>query len=309
MIREFLPLLKIETVEKKGNYTRFAFEPLPAGFGHTLGNALRRVLLSSLPGAAVIQFKIEGINHQFSAIDGVREDVVEFSLNVKKIRLKIFDENPITLKISARGPKEVKAGDLEVLGNGEIVNKDLHLCSLADGKAKIDLEMAAERGVGYQASEEKETTKIGIIPVDSIFTPVTAVAYKVEATRLGRRMGLDRLTLEITTDGTLTPYEALNEASLILVDYFRVVSGEKIEGEKEAKEERKSESWLSPEERKTSVEDLGLATRTANAVLRGKIETLGDLAGAKTEELSRIRGLGKKGLSEIETLLEKLKKQ
>ena len=250
--------------------------------------------------------KIEGVNHQFSTIPGMREDIVEVCLNTKKIRIKIHDDNPVTLKLEVKGPKEVKAGDLEILGNGEIVNKDLYLFSLSDNKSKVSLEMIAERGFGYVTSEEKEISKIGVIPVDSIFTPVTAVAYKVEAARLGRRTNLDRLILEVTTDGTVPAQEALKFSSRLLVEYFQMVSGDKVndfshENDKVAP----AKTELSAEERSTPLEDLGLSTRTTNALMKGKIHTLGELSGLDAEKLGKVRGLGEKGLTEIEKLLKR----
>ena len=306
MNNDLLSLLKVTIEGEMPSFARFVFEPLPTGFGHTLGNALRRVLLSSLPGAAVTQLKIEGVNHQFSTIPGMREDIVEVCLNTKKIRIKIHDDNPVTLKLEVKGPKEVKAGDLEILGNGEIVNKDLYLFSLSDNKSKVSLEMIAERGFGYVTSEEKEISKIGVIPVDSIFTPVTAVAYKVEAARLGRRTNLDRLILEVTTDGTVPAQEALKFSSRLLVEYFQMVSGDKVndfshENDKVAP----AKTELSAEERSTPLEDLGLSTRTTNALMKGKIHTLGELSGLDAEKLGKVRGLGEKGLTEIEKLLKR----
>ena len=306
MNNDLLSLLKVTIEGEKPSFARFVFEPLPTGFGHTLGNALRRVLLSSLPGAAVTQLKIEGVNHQFSTIPGMREDIVEVCLNTKKIRIKIHDDNPVTLKLEVKGPKEVKAGDLEILGNGEIINKDLYLFSLSDNKSKVSLEMIAERGFGYVTSEEKEISKIGVIPVDSIFTPVTAVAYKVEAARLGRRTNLDRLILEVTTDGTIPAQEALKFSGRLLVEYFQMVSGDKVndfshENDKVAP----AKTELSAEERATPLEDLGLSTRTTNALMKGKIHTLGELSGLDAEKLGKIRGLGEKGLTEIEKLLKR----
>lgn len=308
-INQLMPLLKIAAAEEKANYGRFVLEPLPTGYGHTLGNALRRVLLSSLPGAAVTQFRIEGAPHQFSTLPGVKEDVVQLSLNFKKIRLKIYDENPVTLKLDTKGPKEVRAGDLEVFGNAEVVNKDLLLATLADNKSQLSLELTAEMGVGYVPCEERPTGKIGAIALDSIFTPVTSAVYTVESTRVGRETNLDRLVLEIGCDGTIAPSEALKTAAVILLDYFKIVSGEEVVSENRnagKKEEGVSKDPVLTEvEKKTSVEDLGLSTRTTNALLAGKIKILGDLVNQKPEDLTKLRGFGQKAVSEVEKLLSK----
>lgn len=308
-INQLIPLLKITTIEEKANYGRFVMEPLPTGYGHTLGNALRRVLLSSLPGAAVTQFRVEGAPHQFSTLPGVKEDVVQLSLNFKKIRLKIYDENPVTLKLEVKGPREVRAGELEVLGDAEVVNKDLLLATLADGKTKLSLELTAGTGVGYVPAEERPTGRIGVVALDSIFTPVTAALYTVEPTRVGRETNLDRLVLEVSCDGTLLPSEALKKAALILLDYFKIISGEEVIFEVPVEEKREESagggSVLSEIEKKITIEDLGLSTRTTNALLAGKIKTLGELVNQRPEDLMKLRGFGQKAVAEVEKLLSR----
>lgn len=308
-ISQLVPLLKITTVEEKANYGRFVIEPLPTGYGHTLGNALRRVLLSSLPGAAVTQFRIEGAPHQFSTLPGIKEDVVQLSLNFKKIRLKIYNDNPVALKLEVKGPREVRAGELEVLGDAEVVNKDLLLATLAEGKTKFSLELTAEKGVGYVPAEERPTGKIGAVALDSIFTPITAALYSVEPTRVGRETNLDRLVLEISCDGTLPPSEALAKAATILMDYFKIISGEKVVFETPVEEKKEeftgSGPALSEVEKKIPVEDLGLSTRTTNALLAGKIKILGELVNQRPEDLAKLRGFGQKAVSEVDKLLSK----
>lgn len=304
-IEQLMPLLKIQTVEEKPTVGVFVFEPLPTGYGHTLGNALRRVLISSLPGAAVTQFRVEGVNHQFSTVPGVKEDMVQLSLNLKKIRLRIFDSNPVTLKLDEKGPKEVTAGDLEVLGNAEVTNKDLHLASLADNKTKLLMELNAESGVGYVPCEERPTNKIGVISLDCAFSPVASATYTVDPTRVGRETDLDKLTIEITTDGTTTPPEALKKSAYILLEYLKFISGEKVIEPTPVSEAKAETLALSEAEKKMPVDDLGLSTRTTNALLSGKIKTLEDLLSKNSEDLMKLRGFGQKAVSEVEKLLKK----
>lgn len=304
---ELLQKSALKVVEEKENFGRFSFEPLPVGFGHTLGSVLRRVLLSSIKGAAVTHVKIEGVTHPFTTVPGVREDVVELLLNVKKLRLKIFNDQPVVLKISAAGPGKVTAEDLEVIGDGEIINKDLVLANLSDKKAKLSMELTCETGVGYEPSENHASNKIGVIPVDSIFTPVTNVTYKVGTARLGQVTSLDSLVLDVATDGTVTPAEALKTSCDILRDFFSTFASPREEVKEESFQEAAESSQdvrINGEEASVSLEDLGLSTRTTNALLRAKVKTLGDLV-ARKEELGKIKGLGQKGISEITELLNK----
>lgn len=308
--KELLDKAALKVVEEKENYGKFVFEPLPVGFGHTLGSVLRRVLLSSIKGAAVTHVKIDGVTHPFTTVSGVREDVVELLLNIKKIRLKIFNDQPVILKLSATGPGPVKVSDLEVVGDGEVVNKDLVLANLSDKKSKLNMELTCESGVGYESLEDHPSNKIGIIPVDSIFTPVFNASYTVGTARLGQLTSLDSLILEVKTDGTVSPKEALKTSCDILRDFFAIFAAPRKEvvveetsasgGIKEGSKEMK----INGEEASVSLEDLGLSTRTTNALLRSKVKTLGDLVGKK-ESLGKIKGLGQKGISEITELLSK----
>lgn len=294
--------IKIKVEEEKKGYGKFIIEPLPQGYGHTLGNALRRVLLSSLPGAAITQVKFTGVPHQFSTIPGVSEDVVDLTLNLKKIRLKIFAENPVVIKLLAQGPKEVKAGDLEVPPEAEVVNKNLHLATLADKKTKLEVELIAEPGVGYVPSKEREITKIGVIPLDAIFTPILLVSYQVELTRVGQITNLDRLILEITTDETITPKEALKKASEILTSFFaRLESGKKEIKKEVPKEEKK----IPPRQKQILIEELDLPTRVVNALERAEIKTVGNLVEKSGQELEKLRGLGEKSVKVIKKALKK----
>lgn len=293
------PIFKIKPAIKKDDYGKFLIEPLPAGFGHTLGNALRRVLLTSLEGAAVTAVKISGVKHQFSTLPGLKEDIVELILNIKKIRIKLFDKKESKMQLSVVGPKEVTVGDIETPPEIEIVNKDLYLCSLADKKSEIDIEFFVEKGYGYQLAEEKQVETLGVIPVDATFTPVLRVNYKVEATRVGRQTNLDRLVLEIWTDKTISPEKALEEAAKILVSYFLQIYQPKVETvEPVAVTPAVSEEIL-----KMLVEELDLPTRICNSLKNGGIETVGQLLGTPRKDLFKIKNLGVKSIALIEEKL------
>lgn len=217
-------LIQIKTLEKLENRGTFTIEPLSPGYGVTIGNSLRRVLLSSLEGSAITAVKIAGVTHQFSTIPGVKEDVVEIVLNLKTLRFRYQSHEPITLKLAARGPKEVKAADFSENPNCEIANKDVHLVTL--GKtAKLEMEITVQRGRGYVPVEKRKDEKlpIGTMAVDSIFTPVKKVHFDVENTRVGEATDFDRLTMEVTTDGSVDPSEALGRAARILVEHFSLV--------------------------------------------------------------------------------------
>lgn len=298
----FDPRFKVKTEKETPDFGVFIIEPLEQGYGHTLGNALRRILLSSLLGAAITTVKIEGVKHQFSTLPGLKEDIVEFILNLKKVRLKIHGEKTAKLRLSVTGPKKITAQDLEVPAEVEIVNKDLYLGSLA-AKNKIEIGLTAEQGLGYSLAEERKTGTVGVIPLDATFSPVLRVNYKVEATRLGRMTNLDKLILEITTDGTLTPRVALEEAAKILVAHFLQIYEPKAEIEEisVALAPQVSEEIL-----KMSIEELELPTRIINSLKNGGIETVGQLLGAPPKQLVKVKNLGVKSLALIsEKLREK----
>lgn len=306
MPQELLAKLRIDRSEEGPDFGRYTLEPLPVGFGQTLGNSLRRVLYSSLPGAAVTFAKIEGVPHQFSTVPGTKEDVIDLVQNFKRIRIKIHNNQPVILKLETTGPGKVYAKDFELIGSGEIVNQNLEIATLADRKSKLSIELTAEPGFGYVPSEERPTAKIGVIPVDSIFTPVSHVSYKVEQTRLGHQTNLEKLVIEIKTDGTITPDEALKSSARVLIDYFQTVeNGGSVtpDAEKGRVEEKSRKSGTV--DLNVPVEDLGLSTRTTNALVKSKVKTLGDLAEKKAEDLAKTRGLGEKGIGEIEDLLKK----
>lgn len=291
------PTFEMKEEEKKDGYAKFVISPLEQGYGHTLGNALRRVLLTSLEGAAVTSAKISGVKHQFSSLKGMKEDVVEFILNLKKVRFDYEGEDPVKASISFEGPGEVKAKDIEISGDVDVANPELVLATLSkDGKLSATLEI--ESGSGYRSAEERENREIGLIPVDASFSPVTRVNYTVEETRVGRRTNFDKLNLEVWTDGTIEPEDAIIKASKILTLYLnQIISPKVVEKEEEEKDE-----GLGPVGN-LSVEEIGLPTRVANALVKAEYETVEDLAKASRKDLKEVRNLGEKSVKIIEAAL------
>lgn len=291
------PIFEIKQEKNEENYGKFVISPLEQGYGLTLGNSLRRVMLTSLPGYAITSVKIAGVKHQFSSLAGMREDIVEFILNLKKVRFSSKSTKPIkaTLEFSSGG--DVKASDIKVPGDVEVVNPDLVLANLAKG-VKLDAELTIEAGVGYSPAEDRNVDTIGLIPVDATFSPVKRVSYKVEETRVGRVTNYDKLTLEVWTDGTISANDALVESAKILVSYFeQIVNPKKVE-----KKEEVASLDLGPVG-KLSVEEIGLPTRVANALAKAGYETVEDLATAKKVDLVKVRNLGDKSLKIIAAAL------
>ena len=297
--------IKIKKVSEEGSKGVFTFEPLPKGFGHTLGNTLRRVLLTSLKGGAITQMKVEGSVHQFSTVEGIKEDLVEIGLNLKQIRAKVHSDNPVVGKISVTGPGKVTAKDIEVTSDVEIVNKDMHIATLADKKTKFEVELVFESGVGYSPVEERETSKIGVILLDALYSPIVGSVYEVEDTRKGSTIGLDKLTLEIETDGTITPSDALALAATILRDFFKRFALAEDPEEEETEEDELAAPVAGLDAGKVAVEELPLPTRTINALKKAEITTLAALAEKSDDELSDIKNLGEKSIEEIKKLLVK----
>jgi len=296
------PNFKIKKTKSTANFGQFILEPLPQGYGHTLGNSLRRTLLTSIPGTAITQVKISGVKHKFSTLPGMKEDVIELLLNLKEVRIKYEGEKPVKLYLEKSGPGEVKAGDIEVPAGVEIVNKDLVLANLSDKKSKLKIEMVAEKGYGYLPSEERKSEKLGLIILDAIFSPVRRVNYKVETARVGEKTDLDKLVLEIDVDGTITPEEALKYAAETLISFFnQVVNPKDFSSEKEEKKEQSA-----PEVLKLTIEEIELPTRIVNALRKAGYQTVEKLVKAKMEDLMSIKNLGKKSLGIIlETLNKK----
>jgi len=287
---------------------RFVIEPLTYGYGHTLGNALRRVLLSSLPGAAVAEVSFEGVPHPFTTIKGVKEDLIELILNLKKVRFIMHVDGPLEARIEAKGKKEVTAGDIKISSGAEIANPELKVATLTDKSAKLSARLLVEKGVGYKPSEERQESRVGVIPMDSVFSPVTKVAYFVEETRRGRETNLDKLILEITTDRTLKPGEALEKATAILISYLEPLIGKKLKkaAEEALAEKGKKVEGPSPEIRKLSLEELNLPPQTVTILTKGGIKTVGRLLQKTVEDLLSIRGFGERRLKDLERELKKL---
>lgn len=293
------PRFKIVAIEESEGFGRFIIEPLSVGYGHTLGTALRRVLLTSLKGAAVTAVKIAGIRHQFSTLPGMKEDIVELILNIKKIRLQYEGNEPGRMKLAYKGEGMVTAGDIEPGANIVVINKDLPLATLVGAKAKLDIDFWVEEGYGYSPFEERKSDELGVISIDAVFTPVTKVNYHVDSTRVGRMTELDKLILEITTDGTVSPAEAIKQASQILAAYFEQIYSPKEEGVQQAP----SISLLSEEVIRMTLEELDLPTRIVNALRNGGLETVGDLITLDPKELTKIKNLGSKSLQIVEEKL------
>jgi DNA-directed RNA polymerase subunit alpha len=293
------PIFEIIEDKKDKDYTKFVVTPLEQGYGNTLGNSLRRVLLKSLGGVAITSVKINGVRHQFSTLKGMKEDVIEFLLNLKKVRFAYSKKltKPEKVKLSANKTGEVKAKDIQTPPTLKITNPELVLAFLNKG-AKLEAEMEIEYNYGYNPAGSKEDKKIGVIPLDSVFSPIIRVNYKVEETRVGRLTNYDKLILEIWTDGTIKPKEALIEASKILTSFYnQIISPKKIEKVKEEETDK-----LGPIG-KLSVEEIGLPTRVANALIKAGYETVEALVKAKREDLVKVRNLGEKSIKIIKVAL------
>ena len=295
--------LKINPIKESNETSTYSVEPLPTGFGHTLGNALRRVLLTEIEGAAVTQIKISGASHQFTTLPGVKEDVVQLTLNVKKLRFKIHTDNPVVATLKKKGAGPITAKDLEIPSDLEIMNKDLHLATLADSKSELNIELIVEPGVGYSPMEERQTSKVGVIVLDSLFSPVLNVTYAVEPTRFGDKTDLDKLLITVETDGSVSPKQALVKASGILKGYYESFEKWELETDKSIEPEEENAALIDVED--VAVDELPLQTRTINALKKHGIDTLKQLAKKSDDEIADIKNLGEKSLEEIKKLLKK----
>lgn len=296
--------------ETKG---RYEIDGLYPGYGHTLGNSLRRIMLSSLRGAAITRVKIDGANHEFSVIDGIKEDVINILLNLKQVRFEMHSDEPQTATLKVKGEKIVTAEDFKIGGQVTIVNPDQIIATLTDKKAELDIEVVVERGIGYVSKErlENEKMSIGEMALDAIFTPIRRVNYEVENMRVGNRTDFNRLRFNIETDGTITPHEALEQSVIIMIEQLKAVVGFKEEDvftdeplSGEGKEDADNISKASETEfLKTRVEDLGLSQRALNVLSNANIRTVGGLVRKKRSDIEAIEGLGDKVLVEIEKIL------
>lgn len=295
------PVFTVTEVETKGSRSNIVIEPLENGYGHTIGNALRRVLLTSLPGIAITKLSIEGISHQFSTYEGLKEDIVDLILNLKRVRIKSDSDEAGVLRLNVKGAKEITAKDIECEAGFEVINKDLYLATLAKDKT-IEIEMIVESGLGYKLAKEIEIDNVGQIALDALFSPVIKVAYHVEATRVGSRTDFDRIVFDIQTDASVTPLEAIERASSILIAQFKQIVNPIIP---EVEEELPA---ISPEEleiMRLTVEELDLPTRIANALRKGGYETVKNLLAANKNEISKVKNLGGKSIDLIEEALSK----
>lgn len=291
------PIFGIKKENQSADHGRFVIEPLPRGWGHTLGISLRRVLLSGLPGAAVVSVRVSGMKHQFSTLKGVKEDGVDLLLNIKQIRVAYDGDKPAKLTLSVKGKKEVLAGDIKTPATVRIANPELVIAHLADSKSKLDIELQVEGGVGYQVAEESENQQIDQVLLDADFSPVRRIAYKIEETRVGRETNYDKLLLDVWTDGSITPEDALNKAVEQLLSYFKHMTSPT--GVKKQKSGAKPKN----EAGNLSVEELALPTRVANALVNAGFDTVDDLIKAGKPELSNIRNLGGKSVKTVEAAL------
>lgn len=299
-----------EYVESE-NYGKFVLSPLEKGFGTTIGNALRRVLLSSLPGAAVYSIKVDGVYHEFTTIPGVREDVSMIILQLKQLVMKIEDDEVYTLQISAKGPCTVTAGDIICPAQVEVLNKDLEIAHLEAG-ASLEMELHAKNGRGYVGSDinkhqnQGNSQGIGTVYTDSIYTPIVKVAYDVQPTRVGEDSRYDCLTMEITTDGSINPQKALSMAAKILIDHLDIISGinDDVMNMVSVLKENGPEAPVKGTQ--TMIEDLDLSVRSYNCLKRAGIQTVDELTQKTEDEMMRVRNLGKKSLKEVKEKLEEL---
>src|SRR3989339_495430 len=298
--------LKVKAREEGKNKGVFEFEPLPTGYGYTIGNALRRVLLTSIKGAAITQIKVAGANHQFSTLAGVKEDLVEVTMNLKQVRLQLHGENPVVVSLKKKGPGKVTAGDIEETSDLKVMNKEQHIATLADSKTQFDIELVVEPGVGYSPMEERQTSKVGVIVIDALFSPVLLAKFEVEPTRFADRTDLDKVVLEVETDGSISPKESIKAAAGVLKKYYQAVSQwVNLEDIEEEKEEELSELPAKSNEEDIAIEELPLQTRTINSLKKSKITTLAQLGKMSDEEIADVKNLGEKSLSEIKDLLQK----
>jgi DNA-directed RNA polymerase subunit alpha len=294
---------QVRKLETSANYGKFDIEPLEPGFGTTLGNTLRRVLLSSLWGAAVTSIQIDGVAHEFTAIPHVKEDVTEVILNLKRLCLKSFTEDPVTLLLDVKGPAEVRASHIQASSDVEIVNPDLYICTLA-AKGHLRMELNVERGKGYVPADrnKREGQPIGVIPIDAIFSPVEKANFTVEKTRVGQSTDYDRLLIEVWTDGTMSPEEAVSHAASLFTKHLQLFVNFPVSITRPGTPEKSEQSRLMD----TPIEELDLSVRAFNCLKANEIQTVGQLLQKREEELLALRNFGRKSLDEIkEKLVEK----
>lgn len=293
-------------VEDHGtNSTSFVIEPLHAGYGNTLGNSLRRVLLSSIQGGAIVAFRIEGATHEFTTIPGVTEDVVDIMLNLKGVNVKVHADQPVELRLEKKGAGVVTAGDIKTTADVEVMNPDHVICTIDDPKQSVVIDLVVDTGRGYQTIEDASKTRVhsDMIALDAMFSPVTRVRFKVDPTRVGQETNLDKLELTVETDGSVSPREAFEEASAILVNQYSTLAGSTtVESAPALGTETEAES----NELNTPIEELNLSARTANALINNEIRTVHDLVTLSEQDLRELKGFGSKALDEVKDKLAEL---
>lgn len=300
-------------IKEEGNFGVYEVDGLYPGYGHTLGNSLRRIILSSIEGVAITNLKIKGVNHEFSTIDGVKEDVVTIILNLKKLRFKILTDEAQTVTLSIKGPKVVTGADFKLPGQVEIMNGDQYVCEVSDKNTELEIEAEIQKGLGYVSKEmiQKDRVEIGAIAVDALFSPIRRVNYEVENMRVGNRTDFNRLRMSIESDGSISPREALETSIATMINQLRAIVGFKEEDEEplvREVEETHAEDMMPKEDLedvlKTRIESLDLSQRTINALINANIRTVGGLARKREKDLGEIDGLGTKGIQEIKNMLK-----
>ncbi len=291
--------------ESSNTSAEFVIEPLHAGYGNTLGNSLRRVLLSSIKGAAIVAFRIEGATHEFTTVAGVKEDVVDIMLNLKNVRLKVHTDEPVELRLEKKGAGVVTAGDIKTTADVEIINPDQVIATIDDPKKSVVIDLVAESGRGYRTIEDSGSSRLhsDMIALDAVFSPVLRVRYKVDSTRVGQETNLDKLLITIDTDGAISPKEAFEEAAAILVNQYTALAGStSVESAPALGHNDDDEA----SELNTPIEELNLTARTANALVNNDIRTVHDLVTLSEQDLRELKGFGSKALDEVKDKLAEL---
>jgi DNA-directed RNA polymerase subunit alpha len=291
--------------EHSANSAEFVIEPLHAGYGNTLGNSLRRVLLSSIEGAAIVAFRIEGATHEFTTIAGVQEDVVDIMLNLKNVCLKVHTDQPVELRLEKKGAGPVTAGDIKTTADVEVINPEQIICTIDDSKKSVVIDLVVEAGRGYRTIEDASESRLhsDMIALDAMFGPVRRTRYKVDNTRVGQETNLDKLLLTIETDGSVSPRQAFEEAAAILVNQYTALAGSTtVEAAPALGQEVEDEV----SELNTSIEELNLTARTANALINNDIRTVHDLVTLSEQDLRELKGFGSKALDEVKDKLAEL---
>lgn len=291
--------------EHSATSASFVIEPLHAGYGNTLGNSLRRVLLSSIKGGAITAFRIEGVSHEFTTVAGIKEDVVDIMLNLKNVKVKVSTDEPVELRLEKKGTGTITAADIKTSADVQIINTDQIIATIDDPKTSIVMDLVVESGRGYETIEQSSINRLhsDMIALDAIFSPVLRVRYKVDSTRVGQETNLDRLQLNVETDGSISPREAFEEASAILVNQYTALAGSTIvEAAPALGQDTEEES----NELNTPIEELNLSARTANALINNEIRTVRDLVTLSEQDLRELKGFGSKALDEVKDKLAEL---